>query len=237
MFKELIEAIQDGVKPIIVGIDGHEYVTRQILIPPAEPALDAIVVHTLTGLVDYLTHRTDELPGDPPFIHVESPAKVQLISKPKGRHQERDQFCTAQAITSNKFQFGQWQDVESFIIGLQSHFVKDEQTALVLGLVGNLKEEAIRTSEDDGVTQVATVKKGVTRAATTPVPNPVTLRPFRTFAEIEQPASLYVLRLKSGADMPSVALFEVTDNLWQLKAIEYIKHYLSDKVGDLKIIT
>lgn len=236
MLKELVDAIQDGTKAEIKTVNGIEYVTREVFIPPPEPSLATLNVHTLTGFLDYLKTRTSELENKEPFIHVESPTMVSLLDIPLMRHRKRDYFCTATAITSSGFKFGQWQDVENFIIAMQSHFVRTDEVSLILQLVGNLRDEVIRTSEDDGITQIAAIRKGVARVASAEVPNPVSLRPYRTFTEIEQPASSYVLRLKSGDATPSVALFEIADNRWQLEAITSLRSYLADKVGDVKII-
>jgi len=43
----------------------------------------------------------------------------------------------------------------------------------VLKLVGNMRSEQIRTSEDDGVTQVVGTRAGIVMKAQTEVPNPV----------------------------------------------------------------
>lgn len=100
-----------------------------------------------------------------------------------------------------------------------------------------MRDEAIRTDEDDGITQTVTIKKGVTKSVLATLPNPVTLAPYRTFAEVEQPPSQYVFRLQSGnGGVPSAALFEVKDTKWQLAAIASVKAWLSGKVGELKII-
>lgn len=54
------------------------------------------------------------------------------------------------------------------------------------------------------------------------------LRPYRTFREVEQPASRFVLRLQSGQGdgMPKAALFEADGGAWRLTAIEAIARWL-----------
>jgi hypothetical protein len=70
------------------------------------------------------------------------------------------------------------------------------------------------------------------------LPNPVRLRPYRTFPEVEQPASLYVMRAKSGQgqDVPSFALFEVEDPVWRAVARASIATYLRANVTDLTVL-
>jgi hypothetical protein len=135
-----------------------------------------------------------------------------------------------------KFPFGQFMDVESFIIRMQSMFVQDETTATILKIVGNVGDGVIRNFADDGVTQQATVKTGVSRVDNIPVPNPVELAPYRTFLEIEQPKSRFVFRMISGAESPVCALFEADGGAWINEAIIRIREWLKDRVGGIAII-
>lgn len=102
MFEPLIKAIQDGTKAEVVEVGGKAFVTREVFIP-LEPHIDALAVHTLTGFVDYVTERAQELKGDSPFIHIESPKVVRLLGLPGGRHLRRDFFCKAEALTGSDF--------------------------------------------------------------------------------------------------------------------------------------
>ena len=68
------------------------------------------------------------------------------------------------------------------------------------------------------------------------VPNPVELKPYRTFFEIEQPSSSFVFRMKSGGkgheDGPMCSLHEADGGAWRLDAIEEVKHFLRYKKPD-----
>ena len=48
----------------------------------------------------------------------------------------------------------------------------------LLALTANVVDESVKTYGDDGVSQQATVKSGVTSVASVKVPNPVTLKPL-----------------------------------------------------------
>lgn len=108
-------------------------------------------------------------------------------------------------------------------IKLQSCFVKDQERDLVLKVVGNIKEDAVKNYGDDGIAQTVTAKVGVASVENVVVPNPVTLRPYRTFQEILQPSSDFVFRMKTG---PAAALFEADGGAWQNEAIVTIKSHL-----------
>ncbi len=55
----------------------------------------------------------------------------------------------------------------------------------------------------------------------------MTLRPYRTFAEVEQPASQFVFRINQNAQM---ALFEADGGKWRLEAINNIANYLKESL-------
>ena len=59
----------------------------------------------------------------------------------------------------------------------------------------------------------------------------VALRPYRTFLDIHQPASEFVLRIKADKDEgPRCALFEADGGAWRFTALEHIKSYMADNL-------
>lgn len=116
------------------------------------------------------------------------------------------------------------------MIGLQSQFVQNEDQQGVVKLCSNLEVSTVAMAEDDGISQRTTVKQGVTLKETVTVKGRVSLRPYRTFREIEQPASEFIFRLKSkdGA-VPDCALFEADGGKWKLDAVLTIKTWLESK--------
>ena len=79
-------------------------------------------------------------------------------------------------------------DQERFLIELQANFVETDDLITIMQVAGNIKSGTTANYSDDGVSQKTTIKTGV-ELADVIVPNPVKLRPYRTFAEIEQPES------------------------------------------------
>lgn len=126
-----------------------------------------------------------------------------------------------------RFNYGDFYDAESFNIALQSKFLDTEDKATILQVVGNLKEDAVRTMTDDGVSQVTAVRTGVATVADVKVPNPVTLRPFRTFIEVDQPESRFIFRMREGG---RCAIFEADGGAWKLAAKKNIYNYLKEQL-------
>lgn len=200
---------------------GEQVYSTQTLYAVKEPSPDTIGVHSLSGLVEYLKSKFD---GDTKLmVHVSSPTEVVCFSS-FNRDYNRKELIRADAMLPS-FNFDRWYGTEDFNIKLQSCFVANEDRDIMLKVVGNIKEEAVNTIGDDGVSQAVVAKTGVATVANVKVPNPVILKPYRTFVEVEQPASDFIFRMQSG---PSCALFEADGGAWKLEAMRNIKQYLEE---------
>ena len=235
MIKEAIEKIESMASAVVTHVVGTRTYSSKPIHPVLEPSPKALSITTLTGLRDYLKADVDTLSPTELIIHVFDYENVALISRLLEPWQTRDTLIAVKC-DNLKFPFGQFMDVENFIIRLQSQFVQDEATATILKIVGNVTDSVVKQFNDDGVTQQATVKAGVSRVENIAVPNPVTLAPFRTFLEIEQPASKFVFRMRSGNEAPACALFEADGGTWKNTATLRIKEWLADQIKDIAII-
>lgn len=72
---------------------------------------------------------------------------------------------------------------------------------------------------------------GVAVKADALVPNPVELIPFRTFQEVDQPASKFVFRV-GDKEVPAFKLVEAENNIWKNQAIENVKRFLRDALPE-----
>jgi hypothetical protein len=214
-----------------VTIDGVEYSARPLHdVRKENPAPSLLAVHTLTGLVDYLRANRDQLPLADLQVHVVSQESVQVIGRLHGHFQQRFVYAEAafEPLLGRSFQFGQYYDAETFVIALQALFYGGGDREKVLSVVGNIREEQVRNTSDDGKTQTVVASAGVVKRVDVDVPNPVTLAPYRTFRELAQPASQFVLRLRPGqaGGLPTCALFEADGGQWKLEAIDRIRQFL-----------
>ena len=65
------------------------------------------------------------------------------------------------------------------------------------------------------------------------VPSPCTLRPYRTFVEIDQPTSRFIFRMEQGREQTvNAAIIEADGGAWKLKAIQNIIDYLEYALAD-----
>lgn len=225
----------------VVKIDGHWYANtdKLNLIEPVEKKTPpAYRIFTLRGLMDYIIDDPDSLfdQYERLVLHVESPRTVRLYTQTYGTDNSVRTELASCTCTNKPFEFGCYYGREDFMVALMSRFVQTDNAVGVGKLVGNLSvEDAVQIS-DDGMNQSVTIKSGIARKASgVKVENPVVLAPIRTFPDIAQPESPFVLRIKNSADKdePRIALFEADGDAWKCEAVERIKNLLIENLTHL----
>ncbi|MFS0749544.1 hypothetical protein [Oceanobacillus sp. 1P07AA] len=232
MIREAIQYIVELGKTDIHYENGQSFSTGRLHLIE-EPTASKLQVRSLSGLVDYLKSDFDD--DGQIMIQVNSPTRVSAF-KQLNSDRNREYLIDAEAMIP-EFYFEEWYDPESFNIKLQSTFVKNEDRDIVLKVVGNIREEDVKSVGDNGVSQSVTAKVGIAQVGQVEVPNPVLLKPYRTFVEVEQPASDFIFRMQNG---PRCAFFEADGGKWKLEAMrnirEYLEKELEQKINDKKIV-
>jgi hypothetical protein len=225
MIRAFVEKILEMAVPPVITVAERPYSSMQIH-PILEPQAKTLQVCTLTAIKDYFDRNPDAIAEADAIVHVEGPEKVSVLDSLSDPFMTRQNFMTAQPHL-RKFPFGTYLAGENFIIGLQTFFVQDDVTRQLIKLVGNLSDEKVTQWNDDGVTQKVTAKVAIVRVEEVPVPSPVVLKPFRTFLELDQPASTFIFRIqRREGQAPQCALIEADGGAWELKAIETIAAWL-----------
>lgn len=167
------------------------------------------------------------------IIQVVDPETVRLFS-PLDYQRNREVIAEAHARIPF-FDYGRFIEHESFCINIQAKFLDDPESdkALLLKFAGTVESGTVSEYGDDGVTQKATVKTGIASKGDALVPNPVKLRPFRTFTEVQQPMSQFIFRIKQDKyDGILCAIFEADGGAWKNAAMKSIKEYLEYELAD-----
>lgn len=183
-------------------------------------SLDAIVKMIKTELPDY-TDGTK-----PIFIRVIDHKNVEVFTRPDDR--ERRLFPYSAKCTDADFREG-WREQQAAIIELRSRFIPTEDSEYLVDLISRINNEQGVQSNDNGVSQVVVTKQGVTLMGAETVKPRLSLQPFRTFREVNQPESDFILRLNEGG---SVGLFEADGGIWKMEAKDNIKAYLEEHLHD-----
>jgi hypothetical protein len=217
----------------LLDVNGDTYTDKEIYRVDNNLRAAAIEMNTLTSLVDYAKSFTVEM-SDQMLVQVVSPTEVKLISC-LDSDRKRECLVNVEAMIP-EFSYGRYMDHESFIIALQSKFIDNKDRELLLKFAGTVKDESIAQYGDDGVTQKATIKTGITSVGEAIVPNPVNLKPFRTFVEVDQPESAFIFRMRQNNGV-ECAIFEADGGAWKNEAMRNIKKYLGFALDELPQFT
>ena len=227
MIAKAIDRILQIAEPTIRDINGSKYSNKEWYRLDTDLRAEPIYCKTLTGLMDYIKANKDNFNGWHGYIlHVTSETAVELISE-LDNDRRREKIMIAKADTP-KLPIGRFIGHEEFTISVQANFIHDPDTdvAAVLQFAGTVTDGTITDYSDDGVSQKATVRKGIASKEEKRVPSPCRLRPYRTFHEVDQPVSSFIFRMKSGSNGPECALYEADGGAWTHTATDNIKEYL-----------
>jgi len=199
--------------------------------PPSQMEPEMRQFKTLKGIVEYASDLgTKDL-----FISVLSPTEVNLFGRIDPAN-DNLQFHYANATMPLKnFGFNAWHPLEDFIIELLSMFDETGDRDDIVTTLSALANEHVATVSDNKATQTLQIKTGLTTKANTDVKNPVVLKPYRTFREVAQPESDFILRYRNQGSEIRAALFEADGGAWQLSAIANIKAWLVQMI-DIPVI-
>lgn len=230
----LIQTIQESVKTEKIDVEVGDYTTRQVYRVDEQPLAQAMAIHSLTGLVNYINEHIDVNAREDAFVHVLDPTTVKLRCQINSNEDRRFTPVIAEADPPD-IPFGQWLRHAEFMVMLQSRFQDTISRAVLLEQIGNICADEELQQKDDGVGQEITIQKGVNRSGSE-IKNPVMLRPFRTFAEIDpQPESAFILRIrKDDSSGILVGLFEADGGAWKNEARVAIKTFLDAKISVLE---
>lgn len=233
MIAKAIDRIIQLAGPKTMERGGVLYASGNLTRIDTDLVAEPIRVTTLTGLLDFMLayHAAfDEWRNY--FLHVRSEAEVALISGLNG-DRKRETIMIAVA-NPPRLPVNRYVDNDEFLVCAQANIIQDEETdiALVLKFAGCVTSGTIASYKDDGVTQKATIKVGIASKADGIIPNPVLLRPYRTFVEAEQPSSRFVFRMQQGASSPQCAIFEADGGAWKNTAIKNVAKFLETSLKE-----
>ena len=192
-----------------------------------DPRPKRMEIQSLTGIMDYLAANVDECEKEKLMIHIVDHEKVNLVTHVHGDSNERHTVLHS-IRCGDKFRFGQWIEQEEFIISVRSLFEETNDRADVLHHTAKIDSTSAIKTDDDGIKQNIQIKKGLSGALTeaAEIKPIVSLKPYRTFAEVDQPESEFLFRMKEDNGTVYCALFESDNSAWKNQARRNIAAYL-----------
>ena len=237
MIKAALEYLNKLATPQTYEINGDTYATVGMSrVAPHIDRPDEIKFHSLDSITQAIKTEIDreEIPK-PLFVSVNRHDLVEVFTTYRTDNMKRDSLYEARPELPDHFPT--WSEHDDAIIMLRSRFIQNAGTEYLLELLSRVSNEDTVSSEDNGVTQKVTATKGIAMKQIYDVNGRVTLAPFRTFLEVAQPESEFILRVKQGdkeKDVPmKIGIIEADGGAWKLKAKHNIADYFRESLKDL----
>lgn len=201
--------------------DGH--LTR---IPPHVDRPECITVSGLDGICKLIRTEMEKV-GVTILVQAKSYKTVEVMTTYLPDFSRNALYRAEADVPGLRTGF---RDRETALIELRSLFIPNEGTQYLLDLLSRITDEKSVSSRDNGVTQVVEARQGVALNAVVEVKPRILLRPFRTFLEVEQPESEFLLRVNADK---GIGFFEADGGVWRLEAKRNIADYFARNLADL----
>lgn len=227
MDRTAIEKIVELGAPNYHKENDYTYTDKQLHVIQ-EPRVPTLTFHTLDGLVNALRAEYKNFCG-PILIDVNDEENITVFSAISDIDRQREMPYKVRAEVVD-IPFDRKLDYETMMITLKSKFVDTPELRDLVQLLGTITEENNAMLSDDGFTQTVVVRKGIALKDNKAVNPIVKLKPYRTFCEVEQPESEFLIRLSEGG---YVALYEADGGAWKLQARRNVADYLKTALAEL----
>ena len=228
MLKEAIEKIERMAAPTTVEIEGSVYSNQELVfVQDKKPMPKCIELTGLDSVCKMVRNEADHV-GLQIFIQVKDYRNVSVFTSLDSDEDRLYLYkCAADTpvVTTDRFM-----DYEKAVIELRSLYIPNDGTDYLLQLLSSISNESRVTSSDNGVTQRIEATNGIALSSMVTVKPRVTLQPFRTFIEVAQPASEFLLRIN---DRGEIGFYQADGGVWKLEATRNVAAYFEEKLQDL----
>ena len=227
MLAKMIDKIVSLKETKTFEINGQTYSdTELFFVNPVVDRPNCIEVSGLGGICKLIRTELSKI-GTKVLVHVVSYNKVEVMTTYLSDYSRNTLYRATADVPG--FRDG-WREKDSALIQLRSVFIPNEGTAYLLDLLSRMSEESTIKSSDNGVTQEVEARQGISLNSLVPVKPRVSLQPFRTFLEVAQPESEFLLRVDKDR---GIGFFEADGGVWKLEAKQNISEYFCKELSDL----
>lgn len=232
MLKEFIEHIQTTTAPTVMPIGEHHFRLthdgdmEEILPKIQHP--DTLPLNSLDGLVKLVKTEAMKM-ASPLYITIPTHTKVVCFAQP----QEKDRWYRQYYYEAVATDVPGWEeetsmDFERAQVAMRTRFQETSDIPYLQKLLSEITLGAKVTRNDNGVATSIVTQKGVSLQENATIRPIVNLRPYRTFQEVEQPESAFLIRV----DERSIRFIGADGGMWKLKARQTIKEFLENHFTD-----
>lgn len=231
MLKEFIEHIQKTTQPLIhEEVDGTTFVitadgeVKEVLPVCFHP--DTLDLNSLDALVKLVKTEASEM-DVPLYITIPDHMTVRCFGQPNEEERYfRQVYYEAHATDVPGWGEKNTLGFEEAQIALRTRFQETPDTLYTMKLVSDISLGAKVIYNDNGVATTITTQKGVALQTNEQIRPIVKLRPYRTFQEVEQPESIFLIRVSDRG----ISFIEADGGMWKLTARETVKKFLEERL-------
>lgn len=232
MLKEFAKHLQETAQPLVQEINGKTYIIttdgkiQQVLPKVLHP--DTLPLNSLDALVKMVKTEASEM-DTPLYINIPTHLTAQCYGQPSNEEDQyfRQVYYTAAATDVPGWDKNVTLGFEEAQIALRTRFQETPDTLYTMKLVNDISLGAKVIFNDNGIATTITTQKGVALQTNDQIRPLVKLRPYRTFQEIEQPESIFLIRISERG----ISFIEADGGMWKLTARETIKKFLEDHLA------
>lgn len=239
MIKEAIEKIQEMSSQTVISLGDRDFLvngSEYTEIYPAPIYPDPLTVESLDAMVKMIIFegldKNQEINDGltPLFVKVSDVGKVWCFTGPMDyeNRYERPVLYVAHATDVPGWEKEVTMNFEQAMIALRTRFVSTPDTEYALTLLSQITSGAHVTFADNGIATSIVTKKGIDLQANAMIKPIIALKPYRTFAEVDQPESLFLIRISERG----ISFIEADGGMWRLTARKTIKEYLEQQLKD-----
>ena len=240
IIKDAMQKIEELVKSSVDvrEVNGRAYLINNgdynEIMPTVDPQPKCYNFSSLDGLVKMIRKEHKDITEacttpDVLYVNVTSPTTVDVTTAVDGYNRRAFLYHSSYEFP-RKWTGASWLEHEEAMIVLRSQFIQNEGTEYLLDFLARVSDENSVSSDDNGMTQTVQVKKGIALNAREPVKPIVTLKPYRTFLEVEQPESAFLIRVRDGMQ---VGIIEADGGMWKIAARRSVVAYLEKELKEL----
>lgn len=233
MLKEAIAKIEEMAHPLLACVEDRTFAITSsgepMEIRPIHYQQRPVELNSLDALVKMLKTEGARFAGDTLYVSVKSHGTVTCFGHPHAELDEhRIHYFTAEATDVPGWESVTKLPFDQAAVALQTRFQEGGDREYTLTLLSQISCGAKVTYNDTGVATTVVTQKGVSLQQNSTIRPIVTLRPYRTFQEVEQPEGLFLIRI----DERGITFTEADGGMWKLTARKTIKAYLEEALKD-----
>lgn len=231
MLQKFIDHIQKTTQPLITEVSGSTFrITSDGDVKEILPTIfhpNTLTLNSLDALIKMVKTEASEQDA-PLYITIPDHMTVRCFGQPDAA----ERYYRQVYYEANSTDVPGWAEKNSLgfeeaQIALRTRFQETPDTLYAMKLVSDISLGAKVIYNDNGIATTITTQKGVALQTNEQIRPLVKLRPYRTFQEVEQPESIFLIRVSDRG----ISFIEADGGMWKLAARETIKTFLEERLA------